>query len=82
MSCSHRYPGEWKEVRYYDADDDEPSFEYEYVGGEDSFRDVGLHAYECTQCGELFYYSSRGKIATEKGISIEEVTDEELHNDG
>lgn len=69
-SCSH---STWETVRnpYYD-----PSYECT----EDEFIqerrptivDISLHAYQCTQCGWIGYYSGAGRIVEEEGVSLDE----------
>ena len=36
-----------------------------------TYEDIDLHRYQCTQCKKMFYYSSRAKDFFEKGIECE-----------
>lgn len=33
-----------------------------------TYEDIDLHRYKCTQCGEVFYYSARARDFFEQGI--------------
>jgi hypothetical protein len=35
---------------------------------EDTFKDIDLHRYKCTQCGEIGYYSGAAENYYTKGI--------------
>jgi hypothetical protein len=37
------------------------------------FYDTSLHSYACRTCGEKFWYSQRGRIAEERGVSVYDV---------
>lgn len=37
-----------------------------------TYEDVDLHRYQCTLCGEMFYYSSRAREFFEQGIEHEQ----------
>lgn len=42
-------------------------------------EDISLHAFKCTRCGEVGYYSGAGRLVHEKGISLDAVF-KELEN--
>lgn len=37
----------------------------------ETYKDVDLHRYKCTQCNEIFYYSGRAREYYEKGTKFE-----------
>lgn len=41
------------------------------------FHDLSLHSYECRTCGEKFWYSQRGRLAEERGVSVFDISDED-----
>lgn len=46
--------------------------EYEYMTETvNTYEDVDLHRYQCTQCKKMFYYSERARQFFEQGIENE-----------
>lgn len=39
-----------------------------------TYVDLDLHRFKCTQCNEIFYYSGRARDYYEKGIKSEWIT--------
>lgn len=46
----------------------------DYPVNESACVDISLHSYQCTLCGEVFWYSQRGRIAETRGIDVFDVT--------
>jgi hypothetical protein len=62
VNCNHKTESEpvWiKEVCDWDGETDTSHWSESRT--ESTFRDTGLHTYECTRCKEVFYYSQRAK---------------------
>ena len=57
-SCNHTVDTQ-KEVGYEDFEGEITS-RIEYVEVQ-TFKDLDMHRYKCTQCNEIFYYSSYGR---------------------
>ena len=69
MTCTHQtYVSEYRIVSH--DIDGEPEYDYD-SNLVDTVQDVDLHRYKCTQCGEMFYYSSRARDFFERGIESE-----------
>ena len=67
MACQHGYY-KTEYVRYQWMNSDTPDIaEQHWVSTE---KDISLHAFQCTMCGEVGYYSQAGKIAHEQGVSL------------
>jgi len=64
-SCTHRRYVEGIEILdpFYEEGWNDHSEKYIYKEGyvESTVVDVDLHRYKCTQCGEIFYYSTRAE---------------------
>lgn len=65
MSCNHSISfwieDEW--VDDYGAVHNDSRYETE-----ETFKDIDLHRYKCTQCNEIFYYSQAASDYYENGI--------------
>lgn len=69
MTCTHTAVRRYLEIVSHDIDG-EP--EYDIVESKyDTVNDVDLHRYQCTQCNEMFYYSSRAREFFELGVENE-----------
>ena len=72
MSCNHtRDTSRWVETEdWYTG---EMVGEWEY-SSENTYEDIDLHRYKCTQCGEIMYYSGRAKQYYEEGVKFSWIT--------
>lgn len=61
--------------------DDETNEMVDNWEAEYTYVDLSLHSYKCTQCGEVFWYSQRGRIAETRGINVHDVTAEMIAED-
>lgn len=66
MKCNHQR-NYWHTVVDVDWETGERVSQSEPVI-EETFRDIDIHRYKCTQCDKVFYYSSAAKDFYEKGI--------------
>lgn len=64
--CGHKIGG-WEAVwKGEDIYTGEEIWEEEFVE-HNTYEDVDLHRYRCTQCGQIFYYSERARKYYEDG---------------
>ena len=73
MACNHQ-----KETSRWVEDDDwyencTATGHWEYFTDQ-TYEDIDLHRYRCTQCGEVFYYSGRARDFYEQGIKSPWIT--------
>lgn len=72
MPCNHtRDTSRWVETEdWYTG---EMVGEWEY-SSENTYEDIDLHRYKCTQCGAIMYYSGRAKEHFEEGKKFPWIT--------
>jgi hypothetical protein len=63
MKCNHA-ASHW----VWQDDPWHPDGGEEVLVSEDTVQDLDLHRYQCTQCGEIMYYSGRARDYYERGI--------------
>lgn len=74
MACNRRIPFVSR-----DYNDHTGEYEERYTSvSECNFKDISLHSYMCTTCGERFWYSERGKIAEQSGRDVHDVSYDEV----
>ena len=66
ISCKHQRRIQVKTPVYSNYISDE-SIDVSWIW-EDTFEDIDIHRYKCTQCGEIGYYSGAAKDYYTKGI--------------
>ncbi len=66
MSCSHEKRVYRKEFVGFDSNDNEIFFDVPTL--ESACKDIDLHRYKCTLCGEVGYYSNSARMFYENGI--------------
>lgn len=69
MSCERTHAEQKTWVNDWTGDT-----EVEYVMVQDCvFVDTSLHGYQCTTCGQQFWYSTRGRVSEELGIPLMDI---------
>ena len=68
MSCTHERQVDPVWVTETCSWTGEEVSHWEYQEPVSTFVDVSTHSYKCTQCGEVFYYSQRGKQIEERKL--------------
>ena len=67
MTCTHtKAASEWIDEYENDWGHVVPGHRRYFT--DQTYEDIDLHRYRCTQCGEVFYYSGRARDFYEQGI--------------
>lgn len=66
MACDHEHSVYKSVYQYDDPETGEPIYENEWVT-KNTYVDIDLHRFRCTQCGLVRYYSERARKFYEEG---------------
>lgn len=67
MTCTHKDPDYW-ETETWEDDWGNTHTDTKRVYGRSLQKDIDLHRFRCTRCGEIGYYSGAARAYHEDGV--------------